>query len=165
MRCRNWAITTASRTCNVRWGSVSWRNLHHLSLRRQQIVDAYNRAFADLEWLQRPVMENWITERTTACTVGWHLYSPQIDFAGLGVERNAFMEALRRMGVGSQVLYIPVHLQPFYRSRYGYGPGLCPRAEATFQRTLSLPLFPAMTDDEVQQVIQCVRSMDHGGGV
>jgi perosamine synthetase len=69
------------------------------------------------------------------------------------------MAALRAARIGSQVHYIPVHLQPWYRRTYGYGPGKCPVAENFYARTLSLPLFPAMTDADVACVIAGVRSL------
>jgi perosamine synthetase len=61
--------------------------------------------------------------------------------------------------VGTQVHYIPVHLQPYYRERRGYGPGKCPAAEAYYAKSLSLPLYPAMTDAEVERVISAVREV------
>ena len=66
------------------------------------------------------------------------------------------MAELSQRGIGTQVLYIPVHLQPWYRQTYSYALGKCPVAEAYYQRALSLPLFPAMTDAEVEQVISAV---------
>ncbi len=69
------------------------------------------------------------------------------------------MSQLRYKGVGTQVLYIPVYLQPWYRQTYGYAAGKCPVAEVCYQRCLSLPLFPAMTDGNVRQVIDAVRSI------
>jgi dTDP-4-amino-4,6-dideoxygalactose transaminase len=70
------------------------------------------------------------------------------------------MTDLRSHGVGSQVLYIPVHLQPWYRRTFGYGHGKCPVAEAFYGHALSLPLFPAMTDGDVAQVISAVQALD-----
>lgn len=69
------------------------------------------------------------------------------------------MAELRGAGVGTQVLYIPVHLQPWYHRGFGYGPGRCPVAEAFYPRALSLPLFPAMIDGEVAQVISAVAKL------
>ena len=69
------------------------------------------------------------------------------------------MQQLRDEGVGTQVHYIPVHLQPYYRRRHGYGPGKCPVAESYYQRCLSLPLYPAMTDKDVEHVIRAVRKL------
>ena len=66
------------------------------------------------------------------------------------------MGELRELGVGSQVLYIPVYLQPFYRERYGYVPGKCPEAERFYSQALSIPLYPAMGDNDVDYVIDAV---------
>jgi perosamine synthetase len=120
--------------------------------RRREIVAAYNEAFEDCEWITTPRLANEnLRDRTS-----WHLYTVQIDFQGLGHSRSELMAELKSLGVGTQVLYIPVHLQPWYRQSYGYGPGKCPQAESYYQRALSLPLFPAMTDDDVRLVVESV---------
>lgn len=123
--------------------------------RRRRIVAAYNTAFAGLDWLVTPKLRT----PADADTTSWHLYTVEIDFAALGRSRTRVMQELRAEGVGSQVLYIPVHLQPWYRRSFNYGPGKCPHAEAFYARALSLPLFPAMTDDDVQQVIAAVHAL------
>lgn len=81
----------------------------------------------------------------------WHLCALRIDFAGLDRPRAAVMAELRRRGVGSQVHYIPVHQQPYWRRRYG--PLVLPGAESFYRRQLSVPLFPAMADDDVDRVV------------
>jgi dTDP-4-amino-4,6-dideoxygalactose transaminase len=91
--------------------------------------------------------------------VSWHLYTVQIDFEALGKSRNEVMAELREQGVGTQVLYIPVYLQPWYQETYGYGLGKCPNAEAYYAKTLSLPLYPAMTDTDVETVMDAVQSL------
>lgn len=83
-----------------------------------------------------------------------HLYSVLIDFEGLGAPRREVMERLREQGVGSQVHYFPVHTQPYYRALYG--DRLLPGAEAWYARTLSLPLFPGMTDDDPDRVVEAL---------
>ncbi|RXK53022.1 UDP-4-amino-4,6-dideoxy-N-acetyl-beta-L-altrosamine transaminase [Oleiharenicola lentus] len=123
--------------------------------RRREIVAAYNAAFAGTDWLRTPGLRT----AADAATTSWHLYTVQIDFAALGRSRSQVMSALREAGVGTQVHYIPVHLQPWYRRTFGYGPGKCPAAEAYYQRALSLPLFPAMTDADVALVIDTVLSL------
>lgn len=122
--------------------------------RRRQIVAAYNAAFADLSWLARPGLRR----AADAATASWHLYTVLIDFPALGRTRTEVMSELRAAGVGSQVLYIPVHLQPWYRRTYGYGPGKCPVAESFYSRALSLPLYPAMSDADVARVVAAVRA-------
>jgi dTDP-4-amino-4,6-dideoxygalactose transaminase len=91
--------------------------------------------------------------------VSWHLYVLQIDFGEIGKSRAEVMSMLMQKGVGSQVHYIPVHTQPYYRDRYGYGSGDCPIAESYYKKCLSLPLFPAMTDFDVNQVISAVKEI------
>lgn len=87
---------------------------------------------------------------------GWHLYAPRIDFAGLKVSRGAAMRALRDAGIGTQVHYIPVHTQPYFRARYGALD--LPGAEIYYRRTLSLPLFPGMTDADVDRVVGALKA-------
>jgi len=129
--------------------------LEQFVARRREIVAAYNDAFHGLPGLQIPKPR----EPRDAVLASWHLYTVQIDFEGLGKTRVEVMGALRGAGVGSQVLYIPVHLQPWYRRQFGYGPGKCPVAETFYRRALSLPLFPAMSDADVECVIQAVSGL------
>jgi dTDP-4-amino-4,6-dideoxygalactose transaminase len=84
-----------------------------------------------------------------------HLMTVLIDFEAAGRTRAAVVEALKAKGVGSQVHYIPVHTQPYYRNRYGAGMAL-PGAEAWYRRCLSLPLYPAMADDDVDRVVDAL---------
>lgn len=127
-------------------GLAQLAKLDRFIARRGEIVAAYNAAFAKLPHVTLP-----------CCAVGvrpaWHLYVLQLDFAALGTTRAVFMEALRRQGVGTQVHYIPVHLQPYYVRKYGYGIGKCPVAEGYYRQCLSLPLYPAMTRDDVGRVV------------
>jgi UDP-4-amino-4,6-dideoxy-N-acetyl-beta-L-altrosamine transaminase len=83
-----------------------------------------------------------------------HLLTVLIDFAGAGKDRRAVVEALKARGVGSQVHYIPVHRQPYYRDRYGalHLPG----AEAWYEACLSLPLYPGMDEGEVDKVVEAL---------
>ena len=81
---------------------------------------------------------------------GWHLYAVLVDFAALSTTRRRFMAALRESGIGTQVHYLPVHRQPYYVRRYGEI--ALPGADAYYARCLSIPFFPAMTDDDVARV-------------
>ncbi len=123
--------------------------------RRREIVAAYDAALADLPWLARPALRR----PADAASTSWHLYTVELDFAALGRSRTDVMAALRAAGVGSQVLYIPVYLQPWYRRTFGYAPGKCPQAERFYSRALSLPLYPAMTDADVARVVAAVRAL------
>ena len=130
-------------------GLSQLRKLEAFAARRREIVDRYNRAFGDLAAVRIP-------RAPEGATVAWHLYALQIDFEAIGKPRAEVVAALQARGVGTQLHYYPVHLQPYYANRYGYAPGKCPAAEAWFGQTLSLPLFPAMDDGDVRQVIEAV---------
>jgi dTDP-4-amino-4,6-dideoxygalactose transaminase len=92
--------------------------------------------------------------RTPAVTPAWHLYVALIDFAALGVDRAAVMQRLTAQGIGTQVHYLPVYRQPYYRE---FDPTLKLRgADEYYRRTLSLPLFPAMTDEDPARVVRAL---------
>jgi UDP-4-amino-4,6-dideoxy-N-acetyl-beta-L-altrosamine transaminase len=123
--------------------------------RRREIVAAYNKGFADFPHVVRPGLRN----PSDALTTSWHLYSVQIAFSAIGKTRTQVMAALRGLGVGSQVLYVPVHLQPWYRKTFSYALGKCPVAEQFYRQTLSLPLYPAMDDNDTAAVISAVKKV------
>ena len=89
------------------------------------------------------------------CEPAWHLAVALIDFEGLETTRTDVMHRLREKGVGTQVHYIPVHLQPYYQQRYGAVS--LPGAERYYSCCLSLPLFPAMTEQDVDRVVEAGR--------
>jgi perosamine synthetase len=77
----------------------------------------------------------------------------------LQADRQTVFEALQAEGIGVNVHYIPVHLQPNYQENFGTEPGLCPKAEAAYERILTLPVFPRMKNDDVSDVIQATRKV------
>jgi UDP-4-amino-4,6-dideoxy-N-acetyl-beta-L-altrosamine transaminase len=82
---------------------------------------------------------------------GWHLCAVLIDFEALQIDRRTLMQNLHERGIGTQVHYLPVHLHPFYRNRYGQID--LPGAMSYYRSTLSLPLFPTMTSADVDRVV------------
>ena len=86
----------------------------------------------------------------------YHLYVVRMDPARLSCDRATLFAALRRESIGVNVHYIPVHLHPFYRERFGLGRGLCPKAEEAYESMLTLPLFAAMTPGDVRDVVDAV---------
>jgi perosamine synthetase len=135
--------------------------------RRQEIAARYNEAFTGLDWLQAPSLATRHSSPASSdgcfsfglSDLSLHLYTVKIDFANLGKSRIQAMKELRDKGVGSQVLYIPVYLQPWYRRTYGYTSSKCPNAEDFYARTLSLPLYPSMDDKDVDLVVNAVKSL------
>lgn len=88
----------------------------------------------------------------------FHLYVARIDFAGLGITRGQVMDALRARGIGTQVHYIPVYRHP-YHAEAGWTPAMFPVAERLYAEVLSLPLFPAMADEDVDRVVAALREV------
>jgi perosamine synthetase len=117
--------------------------------RRRAIACRYNEAFHELVGV-RPIRARPNVE------CAHHLYVIRLDLTYLNADRGKIFAALRAEGIGVNVHYLPVHLHPFYRRRFGLGPGHCPNAEAAYETILSLPLFPAMEDRDVEDVIEAV---------
>jgi dTDP-4-amino-4,6-dideoxygalactose transaminase len=91
-------------------------------------------------------------------TASYHLYPVRVT-AAAGLDRDDFIAALNRRNIGVGVHFRPVHLHPFYREQFGFGPGLCPIAEEAGEQLVSLPLFPDMTDAEVDRVVSACREI------
>ncbi|HXM89019.1 MAG TPA: DegT/DnrJ/EryC1/StrS family aminotransferase, partial [Candidatus Acidoferrum sp.] len=89
----------------------------------------------------------------------WHLYVLRIRPERLKLGRNQFVEMLRERGVGCSVHCIPLHTMHYYQRMYGYHDGDFPVTEDIFSRCLSLPIYAAMTDDDVAYVIETVRAI------
>lgn len=130
-------------------GISQLRRLPGWVARRQEIARRYDAAFAGM-----PAIEPLAVR--AAVSHAYHLYVVRLGLDQLRVDRAAIFAALRAEGIGVNVHYIPVHLHPFYRQRFGTGAGLCPIAEAAYERILSLPIFPRMSDEDIEQVIAAV---------
>ena len=117
--------------------------------RRRAIAARYDAAFAGMPLL-RPL------ETLPGRSHAYHLYVVRLDLARLSADRATLFAALRAEGIGVNVHYLPVYLHPYYRHRFGTEPGLCPGAEAAYEDIVSLPIFPAMTDSDVDDVIEAV---------
>jgi perosamine synthetase len=117
--------------------------------RRRVIAGRYDNAFASLDGVA-PLTRR--SDRDHA----YHLYVVRLDSAALSVDRGHVFRALRAEGIGVNVHYLPVHLHSYYRQRFGTGDGLCPRAERAYEEILTLPIFPGMTDADVDDVIEAM---------
>ncbi|MDP8237693.1 MAG: UDP-4-amino-4,6-dideoxy-N-acetyl-beta-L-altrosamine transaminase [Candidatus Hatepunaea meridiana] len=122
---------------------TSWVN------RRREIAKRYDEAFADIPAVQ-PL------EVSPKAFHSYHLYIIRLDLAKLNVDRGTIFQALRAEGIGVNVHYIPAHLHPFYKERFNTGLGQCPVAEEAYDRIITLPMFPAMSDGDVEDVINAV---------
>ena len=126
-------------------GTSQLKKLPAWMKRRQEIASCYDESFSGLSAIKPLDVMSCICH-------AYHLYVVKI----LGADRNEVFRFLRNAGIGVNVHYIPVYLHPFYRRRFGTKPGLCPVAEAAYSQILSLPIFPMMTDGDVDTVIQAV---------
>lgn len=117
---------------------------------RQRYARLYDEAFADLAELATPITH---PDRTHV----YHLYAIRLNLERLTIDRAQFIEELKACGIGTSVHFIPVHLHPFYQESFGYRQGSLPQAEALYDCIVSLPLYPRMTETDVQDVIQAVR--------
>jgi perosamine synthetase len=117
--------------------------------RRRAIAHRYDLAFAPLPGVHTLRVGKDIQH-------GYHLYVVELDLDRFNVDRQRIFAALRAEGIGVNVHYLPVHLHPFYREALGTRPGMCPSAESAYEKILSLPLFPAMSDNDVDDVIEAM---------
>jgi len=132
-------------------GLSQLKRLDAFTTRRRDIAKRYDEAFAG--WAHLDLVQADPLERARSAH---HLYVGLFDFEALNTTRTAFMNALREQGIGSQVHYIPVHRQAYHKARLAVGREAFPNAEAYYGRALSLPIFPAMTDEDVARVIRVV---------
>ncbi len=126
------------------------RRLEGFHHRREVIAARYQEAFADLPLLRAPLPP-------AGDRHAWHLYVVRLaDDAG--ITRDAFVEQLFAAGIGVSVHYIPLHLHPYWRDRYGLRPEQFPHSQRAYERMLTLPLYTRMTDADVERVVAAVRA-------
>lgn len=118
--------------------------------RRREIVDFYNERFREVPEIKTPC-------ESADNRSNFHLYVLLFDFERMGLSRARLMQQLRRDGILTQVHYIPVHTQPFYRSQFGTNWGDCPKAEEYYRKCVSLPLYPSLSLVEARRVVKKVK--------
>lgn len=135
-------------------GVSQLRKLRRFVRRRAELVARYDNLLAEKAPAVRPI------GRTPGFAPGWHLYVVHIDFGALGRDRAEVMRALHKRGIGTQVHYVPLHQQPYYRARYGEQS--LPGAERYYATALSLPLFPDLKDSEQDHVVAALAEIVRG---
>jgi dTDP-4-amino-4,6-dideoxygalactose transaminase len=119
---------------------------------RQSIAMIYQKAFAEVEEVQVPLCRKDVQH-------AWHLFVIQLELERLRINRAQFIEALQGKQIGTSVHFIPLHLHPYYRDKFGYEPGDFPNASTVFERIVSLPIYPKMTEADIERVIGAVKSI------
>jgi perosamine synthetase len=117
---------------------------------RTRIAATYDQRFSDLCEIETPVCETDVQH-------AWHLYVIQLDLERLRINRGQFIETLKEQGIGTSVHFIPLHLHPYYRDNFGYAPDDFPKSTEIYQRILSLPIYPKMTESQIEHVVEAVR--------
>ena len=125
--------------------------------RRREIAARYSAAFRDLPGVQVPCVRPNVKP-------AWHLYPIRVNPQRLSADRAHLFRALRAENIGVNVHYIPVHLHPYYRDRFGYRGGEYPAAEAAYEQLISLPMFHGMTDQDAEDVIHAVTKLSEHYG-
>ncbi len=133
-------------------GLIQLRRLEEMQEKRLKIADRYQKAFGAIDAVDPP----FVPEYATHC---WHLYVLRVVPELLTIDRDRFIVELNERNVGTSVHFIPVHNMSLYRNRFGYKESDLPNAQKHFERIISLPLYPSMTDEEVQYVIDAVRDI------
>lgn len=132
-------------------GAEQLKRLPAFLERRQQLAHRYHEAFADLPLILPP-------DAPAGGTHAWHLYVVRLA-DGAPIDRDTFIERLYAAGIGCSVHYVPLHLHPYWRDRYGLAPAQFPQSQRAFERMVSLPLFTAMSDAEAERVVAAVRAV------
>jgi len=130
------------------------RKAEKFRLRRKEIASRYEAAFSGM-----PVFLPSDADLPPGSRHAWHLYVIRLDTDRLSVNRNQFIERMAKRGIGTSVHFIPLHLHPYWKSRYGFSAEDFPEAFRLYQSCVSLPIYPAMTDENVATVINATREI------
>lgn len=119
---------------------------------RTKYAQMYNEAFKDLPGITIP-------KQVEGNRHAWHLYTLRINHDILSINRNEFIEKLNELDIGTSVHFIPVHMHPYYRKTFGCNEGDLPVTEKIFNEILSIPLYPGMTEDDVEYIINSIKTI------
>lgn len=132
-------------------GSSQLKRLDSFVQRRCDLAKAYTQAFADMDEIIYP-------REYPEISSAWHLYMIRLKLERLAVNRKEIFVALQRENIGVNVHYLPVYLHPYYR-QLGYSKGICPNAESIYEQVITLPLFPSMQNQDLDDVVQAVKKV------
>lgn len=133
-------------------GIIQLEKLDGFLKRREEIAKTYDLTFKDVPEVITPQVKKDVTH-------AWHLYVIQLDSNNLKINRDKLIEAMRAENIGVNVHYIPVHLHPYYRDNLGFKKGDFPNAEAVYENAVTLPIFPSMTKQDSEDVIESVKKI------
>ena len=117
--------------------------------KREEIANKYTQAFKDIPEIKTPIVREYGTH-------AWHLYVIQLNIEMLKISRAQFIEKMKEKGIGCSVHFMPLHLHPYYKKTFGYRAEDFPVATHVYKRIVSLPIYPKMSDEDVNYVIETV---------
>jgi len=130
-------------------GTSQISKLESFVTRRREIAHYYDEAFKSHELLQIPGI-------TKDALHAYHLYPLRVKHDKMKVGKKEFFALLKEKGIMGQVHYVPVHLQPYYKNQFGFKPGYCPAAEKFYEEEISIPLYPALTDEDLHYISNAI---------
>ena len=144
-------------------GLVQLNKAKSLWKRRADIAAMYNDGFKDVGAIELPANNSDYQAARLISTSGikhsWHLYVIKLNLERLNIDRGRFIEELKDRGIGTSVHFIPLHIHPYYRDTFRYKPEDFPIAFETYGRIISLPIYPKMTNSDVERVVAAVREV------
>jgi len=133
-------------------GLVQLKRVNSFLQKRKKFAQEYNKAFKGLQEIDIPVIE----KNTKPC---WHLYVVKLNLGKLKINRDNFVQELKKRNISFSVHFIPLHLHPYYRKKYGYKANDFPQAYTAYKRIISLPIYPKMTQKDIEDVIWAVKDI------
>ena len=135
-------------------GRVQLRRARQMMANRRSVAERYLRAFADRDWCSPPPGAD--CARLGLDNHSWHIYSLRLNLDRLSIDRDHFMQEMLKAGISSSIHFIPLHLMSLYKTRWKLRAEDFPNALATYLATISLPIFPGLTEEEVARIIATV---------
>ena len=133
-------------------GLTQLEKLERMQGIRREIAERFNEEFSKMPELEIPPEKDYARH-------AWHLYIIKLNMDKLSIDRTEFIEELKKEQIGTSVHFIPVPMHPYYRDTFNYQKGDFPQAETTFERIISLPLYPKMSKQDTEDVIEAVKGI------
>jgi len=133
-------------------GIVQLGKMNQFYQKRKKIAKSYNQAFKNIPHINIPIIKKYGTN-------AWHLYPIQLNLKKLKINRNEFIEELKKRKIGCSVHFIPLHIHPYYRKKYKHKAKNFPNAYNAYKKIISLPIYPKMTEKDIKDVIWAVKDI------
>ena len=131
------------------WKISQLERLDDFVKRRNQIADQYNELFKGLEEQVIPLTNKYYS--------AYHIYVVKFNVKNIGKSRDEIFRELKNAGIGVNVHYMPIYLHPYYQN-LGYKKGLCPIAEKVYEEIITLPIYPLLTNNEINKVVYSIKN-------